>query len=345
MKTLREFDFSNKRVLVRCDFNVPLDERGDVLDDFRIERTIPTIRYLIEQKARVILMSHLGRPEGKVVEGLRLDSVAKKLSELLGRNVTKLNDSIGQKVKETVENMQSGDIILLENIQFNPGEKSKDLNFAKTLASYADIFVLEAFGQAHRDYASISGIQKFLPSAAGFLLEQEIKNLTKLMENPEKPLVAIMGGAKVEEKTGLINKISEVADFILIGGLMSREIKEKNIELRYSEKIIGPIDEVEGKDIGLKTIEFFKEKILPAKTIFFNGVLGMVEKEEYSKGTEEILKAIAESSAFSVIGGGDMTKVVNKLGLIDKFSHVSTGGGAMLDFIVDGKLVGIDALK
>ncbi len=345
MKTLREFDFSNKRVLVRCDFNVPLDERGDVLDDFRIERTIPTIRYLIEQKARVILMSHLGRPEGKVVEGLRLDSVAKKLSELLGRNVTKLNDSIGQKVKETVENMQSGDIILLENIQFNPGEKSKDLNFAKTLASYADIFVLEAFGQAHRDYASISGIQKFLPSAAGFLLEQEIKNLTKLMENPEKPLVAIMGGAKVEEKTGLINKISEVADFILIGGLMSREIKEKNIELRYSEKIIGPIDEVEGKDIGLKTIEFFKEKILPAKTIFFNGVLGMVEKEEYSKGTEEILKAIAESSAFSVIGGGDMTKVVNKLGLIDKFSHVSTGGGAMLSFLSGEELPGLKALE
>ncbi len=290
-------------------------------------------------------MSHLGRPEGKVVEGLRLDSVAKKLSELLGRNVTKLNDSIGQKVKETVENMQSGDIILLENIQFNPGEKSKDLNFAKTLASYADIFVLEAFGQAHRDYASISGIQKFLPSAAGFLLEQEIKNLTKLMENPEKPLVAIMGGAKVEEKTGLINKISEVADFILIGGLMSREIKEKNIELRYSEKIIGPIDEVEGKDIGLKTIEFFKEKILPAKTIFFNGVLGMVEKEEYSKGTEEILKAIAESSAFSVIGGGDMTKVVNKLGLIDKFSHVSTGGGAMLSFLSGEELPGLKALE
>jgi len=189
------------------------------------------------------------------------------------------------------------------------------------------------------------GVPKYLPSGAGFLLEKEVKVLTNLMKNPQKPLVAIIGGAKTEEKAGLINKISEVADFILIGGLIKKEIKEKNIQIKYPQKIVEPVDEIEGKDIGPKTIELFKEKIFSARTIFFNGVLGMVEKEEYSKGTKEILKTIARSGAFSVIGGGDMTKVINKLGLIDKFSHVSTGGGAMLEFLSGEKLPGIEILK
>lgn len=346
MKTLNDFDFKNKRVLVRCDFNVPLDEkRGLILDDFRIIQTLPTINYLIKKDARLLLASHLGRPDGKTVESLRLTPIQDKLMEYLDLSITKANDCVGKEVGDWINQMQPGEILLLENVQFHPGEKKNDINFARTLAGYADIFIMEAFGQAHRNYASIASIPKFLPAGAGFLLEKEIKVLSNLIKNPKKPLIAIIGGAKAEEKAGLINKISESADFILIGRLIEKEIKEKNIRLKYPEKIVGPIDEIEGKDIGSKTRELFKKKIALAQTVFFNGVLGMVEKEEFSKGTEEILKAIAESKAFSVVGGGDMTQVINKLGLVDKFSHISTGGGAMLKFLSGEKLPGIEALK
>lgn len=345
MKTLREFELKQKRVLVRCDFNVPLSEKGEILDDFRIRQTLPTINYLIEKEAKVILMSHLGRPQGRVVEELRMTPIQDRLMEYLDISITKAPDCVGKEIEKWTKEMQPGEILLLENIQFNPGEKKNDQNFAKTLASYGDIFIMEAFGQAHRNYASIASIPKYLPSGAGFLLEKEIKILSDLIKNPQKPLIAIIGGAKAEEKAGLINKISEEADFVLIGGLIQREIKGKNIQIKYPQKIIGPVDEIEGKDIGPKTIELFKEEISSAKTIFFNGVLGMVEKEEFSKGTEEILKAIAKTNSFSIIGGGDMTQVINKLGLIDKFSHVSTGGGAMLEFLSGEKLPGIEALK
>ncbi len=345
MKTLKDFNFKGKRVLVRCDFNVPLSGGGIVLDDFRIKETIPTIEYLIKKGAKVILISHLGRPEGKVVEQLRLTPIQNKLMEYLDLSIVKAQNSVGKEVEEWIAGMQLGEILLLENVQFNPEEKENDLDFAKMLASYADIFIMEAFGQVHRNYASIASLPKYLPSGVGFLLEKEIKVLTNLRENSEKPLIAIIGGAKVKTKAKLINKISEIADFVLIGGLIKKEIKEKGIAIDHPQKIIEPVDEIEEKDIGPKTIEIFKEKISLAKTIFFNGVVGMIEKEEFSKGTKKVLEAIIESKAFSVIGGGETVEFIAKLSLTEKFNHLSTGGGAMIAFIAGEKLPGIEALK
>ena len=336
MKTLRDFDFKDKRVLVRCDFNVPLDDKGNISDDFRIKQTVPTIEYLIEKGAKVILMSHLGRPDGKVVESLRMNSVQTRLMEYLDVSVTKAPDCVGPEIEKWTREMQSGEVLLLENVQFNPGEKTNDQNFAKTLASYADIFILEAFGQAHRNYASIASIQKYLPSGAGFLLEKEINVLTDLMKNPKKPLVVIIGGAKVETKVKLIDKISEIADCILVNPLIGAA----------SSKVIVPLDALDAKkDIGEKTIRLFKEKIAQAKTILWNGPLGLIEDEQFSKGTAEIAKAIVESGAFSIVGGGETVEFINKLGLAEKFSHVSTGGGAMLAFLSGEKLPGLEALR
>ena len=345
MKTLKDFNFKNKRVLVRCDFNVPLSKNGEILDDFKIKATIPTIEYLVERGAKLILMSHLGKPEGKVVDNLRLTPVQEKLMEYLDFSVTKAWDCVGREIEDWINQMQPGEILLLENIQFHPGETKNDTDFAKALTGYADIFIMEAFGQAHRDYASITGIPKYLPSGAGFLLEKEIKALTALMRNPKKPLIAIIGGAKVETKTKLINKISENADYVLVGGLIKKEIDENKVKLKNPQKIVAPIDDIDTFDIGPQTINLFKEKIKLAETIFWNGPLGKIEEKPFQNGSKEIAKAIIESGSVSVVGGGETVEFINKIGLTEKFSHVSTGGGAMLDFIADGKLVGIEALK
>lgn len=313
MKTLKDFDFKNKRVLVRCDFNVPLSDKGEILDDFRIKESVPTTEYLIKKGAKVILMSHLGRPEGKVVERLRLKPVAQRLEKLLGQKIN-----------------------LLENLRFNPGEKLNNESFAKELAEKGDIYINDAFGACHRAHASIVGIPKFLPAGAGFLLEKEIRILSDLMQHSKKPLVAIIGGAKVETKAKLINKLLQVADCILVNPLMGKT----------SNKIIAPLDVLDSKkDIGEKTIKLFKEKIAEAKTILWNGPLGLIEDERFSKGTAEIARAIAQSNAFSVVGGGETVEFINKLGLIKKFNHVSTGGGAMLAFLSGEKLPGLEALK
>lgn len=345
MKTLRDFDVKNKRVLVRCDFNVPLDDKGTILDDFRIKQTIPTIRYLIEKGAKIILMSHLGRPDGKVVESLRLNPIQTRLMEYLDVSITKTPNCIGPEIAEWIDQMQPGEVLLLENIQFHPGEKANDQNFAKTLASYADIFIFEAFGQAHRNYASIASIPKYLPSGTGLLLEKEVKVLRELMENANLPLVAIIGGKKAETKVKVIDKISEIGDWVLVGGLIQKEIKEKDIRLKFPQKIIGPVDEIKGKDIGPETRELFKRKIVLAKTIFWSGPLGIIEEEEFSKGSESVAQAIIKSSAFSVVGGGETVEFINKIGLTEKFNHLSTGGGAMLKFLSGQKLPGIKALE
>lgn len=345
MKTVRDFEVRNKRVLVRCDFNVPLDKNGKILDDFRIKETRPTIEYLIQKEAKVILMSHLGRPEGKVVEGLRLTPIQVRLMEYLDLSVTKAPDCIGEKIEQWTRSMQPGEILLLENLRFHKGEEENDENFAKELAKLGDIFINDAFGACHRFHASIVGIPKFLPSGAGFLLEKEIEVLRRLMENPKKPLVVIIGGKKVKDKVGVINKFLEVADWILIGGLIKREIKEKGISFKYPQKIIEPVDEVDGEDLGPKTIDFFKEKISEAKTVFWSGPLGMIEEEKYQGGSKEIAKAIIESKAFSIVGGGETVEFLNKVNLVEKFNHVSTGGGAMLEFLSGKKLPGIEALK
>lgn len=323
MKTLKDFEVKDKRVLVRADFNVPLGPQGEILDDFRIRETLPTIKYLFEKKAKVILMSHLGNPGGKFVKELQLTPVTKRLEELLGKKVD-----------------------LLENLRFNPGEESNDENFAKALAQKGDIYINDAFGACHRNHASIVGVPKFLPSGAGFLLEKEVALLTKLSTSPEKPLVAIIGGAKVETKVGVINKLSEKADFVLISGLIYKGAISQKIAFKYPGKVVFPVDETGGgKDIGPETIKLFQEKIAQAKTIFWNGPLGKIEDKEFASGTQVLVKAIVESGAFSIVGGGETVEFINKLGLIGKFSHVSTGGGAMLEFLSGEKLPGLEALK
>jgi len=388
MKTLKDFNFKNKRVLVRCDFNAQLNEKGRIAEDFRIKQTIPTIEYLIKKGAKTILMSHLGKPEGKIVNELRLNPIAKRLSELLNRPVKKLDDCVGKEVKKEVERIQTGEIILLENIQFNAGENKNDSNFAKILASYADIFIMEAFGQSHRNYASIAGIPKYLPAAAGFLLEKEIKILSKVMQNPWRPLVVIIGGVKINTKIGVISQFLKKADHLLLGGEVANAIligkgfslgrsllddeeiarKVKKIDITnlkihlpvdgiislrerqkdYSrEGAIGTIKKEEKIfDIGPETIKIFSEIIKEAKMILWSGPLGLSEEKKFEKGTKETAESIVKNkSAFKIIGGGDTIAAVDKFGLLQEFDHVSTGGGAMLEFLSGEKLPGIEALK
>ncbi len=343
MKTLKDFDLKGKRVLLRCDFNVPLTAEGDILNDFRIKKTVPTIEYLIKKGAKVILMSHLGRPGGKVVEDLRLDRVQEKLMEYLDLSVVKAKDCIGKEIEDWINQMAPGEILLLENLRFHKEEKEADSDFAKALAKLADIYIQDAFASCHRNHASISLVPKFLPAAAGLLLEKEIKVLNKIIKNPVHPLVAIFGGREGDFKA--INKLSEIADRILIGGLIKKEIEEKNIKLKYPTKIIEPIDNMDSEDIGLQTINLFKEKISQAKSIFWSGPLGKIEEKRFSKGTEEVAKAIIETDAFSVVGGGETVEFINKIGLSKNFSHISTGGSSMLTFLSGEKLPGIESLK
>jgi len=346
MKTINDFDLSEKKVLVRCDFNVPFDGQGNILDDFKIKETIPTIKYLIEKEAKIILMSHLGDPEGKIKEELRLEPIRKKLIQLLGSEVIMAPDCVGKAVEKMVSGMKSKDVLLLENLRFHKEEEENGEVFSKNLAKLANIYINDAFGTCHREHASIFGVAKFLPAGAGLLLEKEITTLNKMMESPAKPMIAIIGGKKVETKAKFINKISEIADFILISGLIKKEIEEKGTILSHVEKIIKPIDEREGgKDIGPKTIEIFREKIQAAKTVFWNGPFGKIEEEEFAEGTKAIANAIIESKAFSVVGGGETAEFLSKLNLVSKFNHVSTGGGAMLSFLAGEQLPGIEALK
>jgi len=345
MKTLKNFNLKEKKVLLRSDFNVPLNKEGGILDDFRIKKALPTIKYLISKEAKLILMSHLGRPEGRTVERLRLTQVQNKLTEYLNISVTKSRDCVGKEVESWTKEMKSGEILLLENLRFHQEEVINDEKFAKELSKLGEIYINDAFSVCHRIHASIVGIPKYLPAGAGFLLEKEIKVLAELIKNPKKPLLAIIGGKKAETKAKLIDKISEIGEGVLISGLIAREIKEKNIKLKNPKKVFFPIDEIDGKDIGPKTLEIFKEKIKLAETIIWNGPLGMFEEKEYEKGSREIAKTIAESEVFSVAGGGETLEFINKIGLSSGFNHLSTGGGAMLDFIVDGSLVGIEILK
>ena len=359
MRTLKSFNLKNKRVLVRCDFNVPFSKTGVIANDFRIKQNIPTIKYLIKEKAKVILISHLERPKNRELR-YSLKPVAQKLEKLLKKKISFIDDCIGGKaseetlsllprfagacVKKEIEKMKSGEIVLLENLRFYKEEKENNKNFAKELAGLADIYINDAFSSCHRAHASVVGVVEFLPSGAGFLLEKEIEILKKVIENPKFPLVAIFGGKEGNFKA--IDKISEKADFILINWLIEKTIKEKNIKLKYPEKIISSIDSPKDNlDIGKKTILLFKEKIFQAKTIFWSGPLGQIEKKEFSKGTEVIARAIIKSRAFSVVGGGDTINFINKLGLISKFNYLSTGGNAMLEFLSGNKLPGIKALN
>jgi phosphoglycerate kinase len=385
-------ELKGKRVLTRVDFNVPLDEKSQITDDTRIRAALPTIKYLSEKGARVILASHLGRPKGKD-EKLRLDPVGAKLSELLGKPVKKLNDSIGPEVAAAVAAMQDGDVVLLENIRFYKEEEKNDPEFAKQLSALADLYVNDAFGTAHRAHASTQGVTKYLKGYAGFLLVKEMASLGQLLENPAPPFVAILGGAKISGKIEVIKNLLPRVDTLIIGGGMSytffrarkvsvgnslveedkiplaKETLKRAIDL--DKTIMLPIDHVvadkfdanansqivtragipdgwQGMDIGPATIVKFGHALKKAKTIFWNGPMGVFEFEKFSKGTVAIARLVAETTdkgAVSVIGGGDSVAAIEQAGLANKMTHISTGGGASLEFLEGKILPGIACLQ
>lgn len=344
-KTLKDFSVAGKRVLARCDFNVPLNEKGEILDDFRIRQALPTIKYLIEKKAKITLMSHLD-PEstGVVDKKYTLDAVAQKLGDLLNIVIEKESDCVGPEVEDVSNSLEDGKILLLENLRFHKEETEGNADFAKKLSFLGDIYVNDAFSVCHRKHASVAELPKFLPHCAGMLLEREVNALNKVMQNPAKPMVVVVGGTKVETKAKFIDKISKAADFVIVSGLIKKEITEKNIKLEFADKIVGPVDDLGALDIDEETIKMFEEKIVGAKTILWNGPFGKFEDENYAKGTLAIAQAIIKSGAFSVVGGGETVEFLEKQGMIDKFSHVLTGGGAMMSYLAGDKMPGLEAL-
>jgi len=346
MKTLKDINVINKRVLVRCDFNVPIDEKGNILEDFRIKQILPTIKYLIDGQAKIILMSHLGEPNGQITPELKMDKVAERLSEYLNFSVAKADDCIGPEIESAAKTLDYGGVLLLENLRFHKEETDNDIEFAKKLSYLGDVYVNDAFSVCHRNNASITEVPELLPDhCAGFLLKKEIDSLDKVMVNPEKPMVVIVGGKKVETKSKFIDNISKDADFVLVSGLIAKEIAEKNIKFKFPEKIITPTGKLDNLDINEESIKIFQEKIASAKTIIWNGPFGKFEEEKTAKGTLAIAKAIIDSGAFSVVGGGETVEFLNKQGMIDKFGWVSTGGGAMLSYLAGDKLPGLEALE
>lgn len=391
-KTLKDYNFEGKRVLVRCDFNVPMDENLNITDDIRITSSLPTINYLIENNARIILMSHLGRPKGEPNPKYCLEPVASRLSELIGKKVKFAADDkvVSDKVKEYVNNMKNGDVILLQNTRYRKEEEKNEAGFSADLASLGEIYVNDAFGTSHRAHASNVGVSTYLPSAVGFLVEKEISIMGKALEEPERPFVAILGGAKVSDKIGVIENLLNKVDSILIGGGMAFTflkaqgynigtslLEEDKVELAKSllqksaEKnvaLILPVDVVVAKefkndtefktvnidsipddmmglDIGDASIKLFTDEIRSAKTIIWNGPAGVFEMDNFSKGTYAIAKAMVDSGGTTIIGGGDSAAAVEKVGLADKITHVSTGGGASLELLEGRILPGIDAIS
>ena len=389
-KTIKDIDLKGKKVFVRCDFNVPLDENGNITDNRRIVGALDTIKYLLDQNCKIILCSHLGRPKGEVKPEFSLAPVAKELSKLLGKEVKLAKDVIGENAKELTSNMKNGDIVLLENVRFDPREEKNDPEFAKELASMAEVFVNDAFGTAHRAHSSTAGIAEYLPAVSGFLIEKELKFLGSALENPERPFVAILGGKKVSDKIGVINSLLEKVDTLMIGGAMAytffkaqgynvgnsiceldkldlaKELMEK--AEKKGVKLMLPIDTKLGKefdpntetktvswteipdgwegfDIGEKTIELYKNELKNAKTVIWNGPVGLFEFDTFAIGTNEIAKTLSEmTDCTTIIGGGDSAAAVEKAGLAEKFTHISTGGGASLEFLEGKKLPGIECL-
>jgi len=380
-KSVEDIDVSGKKVIVRCDFNVPQDETGRITDDKRIVAALPTIKYLLEHNAAVILCSHLGRPKGEFKMKYSLAPVAERLSELLGKEVKLAKDVIGEDAKKLASELKCGEAMLLENVRFHKEEEKNDPAFAKELASMAEIYVNDAFGTAHRAHASTAGIADYLPAVCGFLINKEISIMGKALANPVRPFVAILGGAKVSDKIGVINNLIEKCDTIIIGGGMSYTFmkamgKEIGTSLCEDDKLDLAKDlmakaeakgvcadhfaadatpvvyeagalpaDMMGLDIGPKTIELFSEAVKDAGTVVWNGPMGVFEFDAFAVGTKAVAKAIAESGAVSIIGGGDSAAAVEKLGFADKMSHISTGGGASLEFLEGLVLPGIACLE
>ncbi len=389
-KTVEDINVTGKKVLVRCDFNVPLDADGNITDENRIVGALPTIEYLIKNNAKVILCSHMGRPKGEFNMKYSLAPVAKRLSEKLGKEVKLAKDVIGENAKELAAGLKNGDVMLLENVRFHAEEEKNDPAFAKALASFADIFVNDAFGTAHRAHASTAGVADYLPAVSGYLIKKEIDFMGKALSNPDRPFVAILGGAKVKDKIGVINNLLEKVDAIVIGGGMAytfikamggnigkslldeerldycKEIlakaKDKGVKLLLpvdnvaaddfsndaNFKVVDSMaipDDYQGMDIGPKSIEQFKETILAAKTIVWNGPMGVFEMPNFAKGTVAVAQMVADADATTIIGGGDSAAAVEQLGFADKMSHISTGGGASLEFLEGLELPGIACLE
>jgi phosphoglycerate kinase len=388
--TVRDIDVKGKRVLVRVDFNVPLDAERNITDDTRIRAALPTIKYLLERGARVILASHLGRPKGQRKEEFSLAPVARRLEELLGQPVSKLDDCVGPQVEAGVRAMKDGDVILLENLRFYKEEEANDEGFAKALASLADTYVNDAFGAAHRAHASTAGVAEFVPGVAGFLMEKEIEVMGKALSVPERPFVAILGGAKVKDKVGVISNLIEKVDSLIVGGGMAYTfLKAQGLEIGKSivdeekldlakelmekakakgVKFLLPVDVIvadkfaedadikvvdvneipsdwQALDIGPKTREAFAREIADAKTVVWNGPMGVFEMKPFAEGTRRIAKALADSRAVTIVGGGDSAAAISEMGFADKMTHVSTGGGASLEFLEGKVLPGVAALK
>ena len=389
-KTVRDIDVNGKKVLVRCDFNVPQLEDGTITDNRRIVAALETINYLLDNNAKVILCSHLGRPKGEFKKEFSLKPIADELSKLLGKEVKLASDVIGESAKELTSNMKEGEIVLLENVRFHREETDNDPEFAKKLASFAEIYVNDAFGTAHRAHASTAGVANYLPAVSGFLIEKEINFMGNALENPERPFMAILGGKKVSDKIGVIEALLEKVDTLLIGGAMAytffksmgygvgdsiceldkldlaqdimKKAKEKGVKFMLpvdtnvgkefkpdTEHKIVKYTEIpdgwEGFDIGTETIKMYVEELKKAKTVIWNGPLGLSEFEIFANGTDTIAKTLAESDAITIIGGGDSAAAIERMGIGDKFSHISTGGGASLEFLEGKKLPGIECLQ
>lgn len=388
-KTVKDIDLKGKKVFVRCDFNVPMDENGNITDNTRIVAALPTIKYLLEQNCKLILASHLGRPKGEFKPEYSLAPVARELSKLLGKKVIMANDVVGEDATSKANNLKEEEILLLENVRFHKEETENDPEFSKKLASMAEVFVNDAFGTAHRAHSSTTGIASFLPAVSGFLIEKELKFLGNAVNNPERPFVAILGGAKVSDKIGVIDSLLEKVDTLMIGGGMAYTFfKAQGYEVGNSicemdkldlaksamekakqkgVKLMLPVDtkigkefkadtesktvkyteipaDWEGFDIGAETIKMFSDELRNAKTVIWNGPLGLFEFDQFAIGTNEIAKVLSEIDATTIIGGGDSAAAVKKAGLEDKMTHISTGGGASLEFLEGKKLPGIDAL-
>jgi len=382
IKILKQLDVKNKRALVRVNFDVPLNEKGEIADDFRIKESLPTIEYLIKQKAKIILISHLGRPDGKKSRKLSLKPIVDELGKSLKRKVIFSKDIFGKNVERIIKKMFFGDILLLENIRFWKGEEENSFEFAEKLAKLGDVYINEAFAVSHRLHASIVGVPQLLPSAAGFLLEKEINEMNKILQDPEKPLVAIIGGAKMETKIKVINKFLKIADKVLIGGALANtifasqgismggskidkesldEIKKINLnnpklflptdlgiwdDGNVTYRDVGPLQWFEkALDMGPKTMHLFSDVVMNAKMVIWNGPLGLTNQKPFDRGTAELIEAIDKSKAYAVVGGGDTIGFINDLHKEKVFDWMSTGGGAMLDYLANGTLPGIEALK
>ena len=388
-KTVRDIDLKDKKVLVRCDFNVPMDENQNITDNTRIVAALPTIKYLLEQNCRITLCSHLGRPKGEFKKEFSLLPVSRELSKLLNKEIIMAKDIIGEDAVSKANNLKNGEILLLENLRFHREETDNDPEFSKKLASFGEIFVNDAFGTAHRAHASTEGVTHYLPAVSGFLIEKELKFFFFSLQNPGRPFMAILGGSKVSDKIGVIESLINKVDTILIGGGMAYtffkalgynvgnsicEEDKINLAMELMEKakekgvkFMLPVDNRIGKDfsadteckivqsaeipdgwqgldIGPETVKLYVEELKNAKTIVWNGPLGVFEFEQFAVGTNEIAKALGDIDAVKIIGGGDSASAVEKAGVAEKMTHISTGGGASLEFLEGKKLPGIEAL-